>query len=317
MSSVLLHLIVYAAVFTFAAVVAYRFVKIFSMPLHLRWELYPVPHESPEKAKHGGSKLEDLDWWTKSHETSRLGMLKSMIPEMILLVALFEHNRKMWFRSFPFHFGLYTLAGLMGLIVLGALMELFGVRVGPEASIGGLIYYLTMLTALGGLGLATVGAAGLLHMRLFDEDLKDYTSLGHLFNLVLFLGVLGIAWLSFIIGDRDFSATRSFVQSLIILDLNAPLGGESMNAIGKLLLGLEIISAVLLLAYIPMTHMSHFFIKWFTWDKIRWDDETNEVGSDIEKKIIEQCGYPVTWAAPHLKADGKKNWVDIATEELD
>jgi nitrate reductase gamma subunit len=312
----LLHLIVYAAVFTFAAAVAYRFVKIFSMPLHLRWELYPVPHEAPEKAKYGGSKLEELDWWTKDHESSLIGELKVMIPEMTLLVALFEHNRKLWLRSFPFHFGLYILAGLMGLIVVGAVMELFGLYVGPEIGIGGLVYYLTMAATLFGLGLATVGAAGLLHMRLFDEDLKDYTSLGAIFNLLVFLGVFGIAWLTFIFADTDFAATRSFVQSLIIFDLNAPLGGESISAAGKLLLALEILSAVLVLAYIPMTHMSHFFIKWFTYHMIRWEDEPNTIGSEIEKQVIENVQYPVTWAAPHINADGKKNWLDIATEDM-
>jgi len=134
--------------------------------------------------------------------------------------------------------------------------------------------------------------------------------------LLVFLGVFGIAWLTFIFVDTDFAATRSFVQSLIIFDLDAPLGGESMSAAGKLLLALEILSAVLVLAYIPMTHMSHFFIKWFTYHMIRWDDEPNTIGSEIEKQIIENVQYPVTWAAPHINADGKKNWLDIATEDM-
>jgi nitrate reductase gamma subunit len=29
------------------------------MPLHLRWELYPVPHEAPDRAAHGGSYFEE------------------------------------------------------------------------------------------------------------------------------------------------------------------------------------------------------------------------------------------------------------------
>jgi hypothetical protein len=36
----------------------------------------------------------------------------------------------------------------------------------------------------------------------------------------------------------------------------------------------------------------------------------------MEKKIQKQLSYPVTWAAKHINADGKKNWVDIATEEV-
>ena len=121
--------------------------------------------------------------------------------------------------------------------------------------------------------------------------------------------MLGIAWLTFLFADRGFEDTRAYVLSLITFDLGAP--------VGSFLVGLEIFLAVILIAYIPMTHMSHFFIKWFTYHKIRWDDEANEVGSEIEKKVLEQVMYPVTWAAAHINADGKKNWVDIATEEME
>ena len=310
--AVLLHLITYGAIATFVAVVAYRFMKISKMPLHLRWELYPVAHEAGDKAKYGGSQLEEVDWWTKEKESSLFNELRYMIPEMAFLVALFEHNRKLWWRSFPFHFGLYCLVGLIGLIGLGSIMELLGMPVGPAEggiTIGSIVYYLTQAVALVGLTLAIIGAAGLMHMRLTDPDLKDFTSFGHIFNIACFLVVLVIAWLTFIFVDTSFDLTRGYIQSLITFDLSAPVGSS--------LLATEILLAVILIAYIPMTHMSHFFIKWFTYHKIRWDDTPNEVGSDIEKKVLDQCMYPVTWSGSHLKADGKKNWVDIATEEMD
>ncbi len=309
-SAVLLHLIVYAALAVFVLVVAVRFFKIQKMPMHLRWELYPVGHEAGDKARYGGSMLEEIDWWTKPKETSLFNELRAMIPEMILLVALFENNKKLWLVSFPFHFGLYILSGMAGLIGFGAILELCGVTVGAEASsIGYAVYLLTQIAAWCGLTLATLGAFGLLLRRLFDPELKDYTPPSAIFNLLFFLVVFAVAWLVFLTVDPQFVQTREFVQSLLTFNLNAPVGSS--------LLGLEILLAVLLIAYIPMTHMSHFFIKWFTYHKIRWDDEPNMVGSAIEKKIIEQVQYPVTWAAPHLKADGKKNWVDIATEEME
>ncbi len=311
-SAVLLHLVTYGAIITFLAVVAFRFIKISKMPMHLRWELYPVAHEAGEKAHYGGSQLEELDWWTKKKETSLVNELKHMIPEMTLLVALFEHNRKLWWRSFPFHFGLYILIGMIGLLGLGAILELMGVSVssGEQAGMLGMaVFYLTQAAALIGLTLATVGAAGLLNRRLFDPELKDYTSPVAVLNLLFFLVVLVLAWLTFIFVDTSFALTRDYIQSLITFNLSAETGSALLTA--------EIFLGVILMAYIPMTHMSHFFIKWFTYHKIRWDDENNEVGSEIEKKVMAQCGYPVTWAAPHLKADGKKNWVDIATEEMD
>lgn len=310
--AVLLHLVTYAAVAAFGLAVAYRFIKISTMPMHLRWELYPVAHEA-SKAKHGGSILEELNWWTKEREVSFIGELKVMIPEMTLLVALFEHNRKVWYRSFPFHMGLYILAGTIGLIFLGALMELFGIYVGPDPTegivLGTAVYYLTQLGMVVGLGLGTLGALGLLVLRLFDEDMKGYTSAAAIFNLLFFLAAFGLAWVTLITVDTSLAMTRSYVQSLVTLNLTASAGSPILAA--------EIAVGVLLIAYIPMTHMSHFFVKWFTYHKIRWDDEPNMVGSDIEKKVIEQVQYPVTWAGAHLKADGKKNWVDIATEEMD
>ena len=44
-----------------------------------------------------------------------------MIPEMLLLKGLWEFNRKLWYRSFPFHFGLYILIGAAILSGLGAI----------------------------------------------------------------------------------------------------------------------------------------------------------------------------------------------------
>jgi nitrate reductase gamma subunit len=319
-SAVIVYLITYAALGVFGLAVGLRFIRITRMPMHLRWELYPVAHEAGEKAKYGGSQLEELDWWTKPKHTSLINELKYMIPEMTFLVALFEHNRKMWWRSFPFHFGLYILAGMCGLLGLGAIMELADMYVGPAGGASSLgpgvaVYYLTQVAALTGLALSTLGAAGLLQLRLFDPELKNYASLGHIFNLLCFLGVYAVAWLTFIFVDTDFAATRSFIQALITFKVGTALG-TGMSAASSGLLALEIVLAVLLIAYIPLTHMSHFFVKWFTYHKVRWDDTANEVGSEIERKVIEQVQYPVTWSGAHLNADGKKNWVDIATEEM-
>lgn len=312
MGALIVHLVVYAAVGVFLLAVAVRFFKIIRMPLHLRWELYPVAHEAGARVKYGGSQLEELNWWTKKQEKSRFNELKAMVPEMVFMVALFEHNRKLWWRSFPFHFGLYILAGFIGLLVLGAVMELPQVRLGLTGGVGLVVYYLTHAAFIAGMGLTTLGALMLLERRLFDPELKAYSSFGHIFNLIFFLAVFAVAWLTYLIADPTFSLTRNFIVSLLPLPSAFNLTAE----VGHPLLALEIVLAVLLVAYIPLTHMSHFFIKWFTYHKVRWEDEPNFRGGEIEKKVIEQVQYPVTWSASHLNADGKKNWVDIATEEM-
>ena len=67
------------------------------------------------------------------------------------------------------------------------------------------------------------------------------------------------------------------------------------------------------MAYIPLTHMSHFVAKYFTYHSIRWDDMPSARADDIRKKIAEYLAYRPGWSAPHIRGDGKKTWVDIAT----
>jgi len=306
----LLHVITYASLATLVVSVAARAVKFYRLPVHLRWELYPVAHDL-ERVGHGGSYLEQLNWWTKPRHTSLLGELLVMVPEMLLLKALWENNRALWFRSFPFHFGLYTLIGFGGLLVLGALAQLLGFPVSPAPDaglVGMALYYLPILVGYGGLILTLLGAAALLHRRLANPDFRNYASPAHFFNLAIFLAAFGVTLLASLAADRDFALARGYLQSLLSLDLAAP--------VGSVVVGAEIVLVSLLIAYVPLTHMSHFFMKWFTWHTVRWDDEPNLRGSKLEAKIQELVKAPVTWSAPHLKADGRKNWVDIVTEEM-
>jgi nitrate reductase gamma subunit len=74
--------------------------------------------------------------------------------------------------------------------------------------------------------------------------------------------------------------------------------------------------ALVFLAYLPFSQMMHFVAKYFTYHQVRWDDRPLEPGGAIEREVTELLQQPVTWAAPHVGADGKKNWVDIATEEV-
>ena len=309
MVSTVLHLLTYACFITFVVAVVMRFHKINSMPLHIRWDLYPVPHEG-KRAHYGGSYYEEVDWWEKPRNVSLIGELKGMIPEMLFIKALWEHNRPLWYRSFPFHFGLYCLIGWAGLLVLGALAGIMGIEVGPGHSIIGIvIHYLTILAGAFGLILATMGAAALLHRRLTDEDLEGYTAPSHIFNLSVFLVALLVAFFTYILVDQTFSLARGYVQSLLTFNLGTPVGSRAV--------AVEFVLFSLLMAYVPLTHMSHFIAKYFFYHKIRWEDEPNVPGGHMEKKIGEVLNYPVSWAAPHIKGDGKKTWADVATEEVE
>jgi nitrate reductase gamma subunit len=156
--------------------------------------------------------------------------------------------------------------------------------------------------------LGIAGGIGLIHMRSTDSDLRPYTNFSHFFNLgfiTVALALLLAVW----VGDRDSSALRGYVGSLLVLNI----GYSAENS----LVSLTVLVVSLLVAYVPLTHMSHFFVKWFTWHKIRWDDEPNVKGGRFEVMIEEALRRPVTWAAEHVKADGRKSWADIATEEIE
>ena len=90
--------------------------------MHVRWELYPVPHEKG-KADHGGSFLEDVDWWTKPIPKSKTSELMAMGEEIILLKGVFESNKPLWIWTLPFHLGLYLIVISVGLLVVGAIAQ--------------------------------------------------------------------------------------------------------------------------------------------------------------------------------------------------
>ena len=308
----MLLVVAYASVVVFVAAVAHRFLAISRLPLHLRWELYPVAHEKG-RASYGGSYLEESDWWTKPRESSALGELKVMIPEILLLAGVWEHNRKHWFRSFPFHIGLYMLAGLIFLLFVGGIAGAAGVNVAPD---GGMVwsglYHLTYIVGFLGLGLGLIGAVALLARRMFEPDYAEYTKKSDYFNLAFFVVALVVALVAHVGVDPSFGALRVYMALLVTFDFSSA-GAASFSG----LTAAEIVLGCVLLAYIPLTHMSHFFTKWFMYHDVRWSDEPNLPGGKIEAQVNEMLQYPVSWSAPHIRGDGKKTWVDVATSGVE
>jgi nitrate reductase gamma subunit len=272
-------------------------------PLHLRWELYPVPHEAAHRAQHGGSYFEDTNWWTRPAHFNLQGELTAMFSEMLFLKALREFNPQLWWRSFPFHFGLYLLIGTLALLLAAAVTAIFlpALMAGWLGSVAHQVY---RATGVAGLVLALIGAAGLLHRRLTDPNLKPYSTasdVGHLVAFLVAFGLLGAGW-----ALRPEGAPGPLALAVGLLTWDTSLQVPGLLAAG---LGLT----VLLAAYIPFTHMSHFVGKYFTYHAVRWDDAANRRGGSIERVLAEYLTYRPTWSAPHIKADGSRTWADIAT----
>jgi nitrate reductase gamma subunit len=252
-----------------------------------------------------------MDWWTKPRESSLMGELKVMVPEILLLAGVWEHNRGHWLRSFPFHFGLYLLAGLLGLLLIGGIATAAGAGVAVDGSpIWRLVYHLTYIVGYAGIVVGLIGAVALLIRRLFNEDYREYTKTGDFFNLAFFVVTFAVALAAHTQADPYFAGLREHFAGLVTF------GGYAGTAVSGLT-AVEITLVSLLLAYIPLTHMSHFFTKWFTYHHVRWSDEPNLTGGEIERQVNEALQYPVSWAAPHIRGDGKKTWADVATSGVE
>jgi nitrate reductase gamma subunit len=286
------------AIFVLAFVI--RSVKLARLPVHLRWELSPVPHEKG-KGHYGGSYLEEVDWWTKPREKDHVAEVMYMAKEIVFLKALFEHNRKLWWLSFPFHFGLYLLVVAGGLLVMGGLLSLVGVDM---AGWGVLTTGLPLLAGLG-YALGAFGAVGLFFVRLTDDNLRNSTAPATFVNLLVLLAMFVTGLWAALTVTGFTGHVMGFAGGLLRASVPAELPG---------ILAAHFVFAFLFLAYLPFTQMMHFVAKYFTYHKVRWDDEPVTAGSKLDLELKKLLNQTVTWAAPHVRADGKKTWVDVAMD---
>ncbi len=303
MTTIFLYGLIYLALITFVVGCVIRAVQYARMPIHLRWELYPVPHEEARRVEHGGSYFEEVDWWEKPTHFNLAGEMRVMVPEMLFLKGLWEYNRKLWSRSFPFHFGLYLLIGGATLLVAATLVSLV-LPVSIAGPLATLCLGLGKVVGLVGFILVIVGSLGLLSRRLTDEDMKNYTTPADIFNLLFFTVTCILLLVGYMFSGQQFPGMLAFTRGLLTFSPSVQVPG---------LLAAGMICAALLVAYIPYTHMSHFIAKYFTYHSVRWDDRVNIRGGELAKKIAEYLTYRPTWSAPHIGADGVKTWADVAT----
>lgn len=299
----LTYLIVCLSAAVCAVATVARAIRYARAPLHLRWELYPVPHEAPERAAHGGSRFEESDSWTRIPPARHWATLKAMGTEILLLKALRELNAPLWRWSYPFHLGLYLLLSTVaGVVATAGVMVL-----APSAAAGWPGIWLPAigrLTGASGLVLVVAGAAGLLHRRLTDPDLKAATIPADLAHLAAFILVCGVLGITYAMRPPDGPGPVAIVAGLLTWD-------TALSIPGGLAAGLAL--SALFAAYIPFTHMSHFVGKYFTYHAVRWDDAANRRGGPMERTLAEYLTYRPTWSARHVGADGTRTWADVAT----
>jgi len=299
MSGIVWHIFAFGVIGIFLIVVTYRTLAIIRLPVHLRWELAPIPHEKG-KGQYGGSYLEEYEWWKKPRRRSRIAPIIYMAKEIFLLRGVWEHNRALWPLTFAFHTGIYLIVGMLLLSVINAVFVIAEVPLYVlNVSLG-----IASVFALGGYLLGSLGAIGLILKRAFDSDLRPFNTFATYFNLLL-LGAVFIsgayAWFS----SPDFASEMSlFIKGLITLDAGVTLTFS---------LSLHIVISLLFILYLPWTDMIHFIAKYFTYHEIRWNDAPQD--EKMERELRGLLAQPVSWSAAHVGADGKKNWVDVTTKK--
>jgi nitrate reductase gamma subunit len=300
MSASTLILLSYLLLAIFAVFFVLKSVKMARMPVHVRWELAPVPHEKG-KGHYGGSYLETAEWWTKPREKDHVAEGVYMFKEILFLKALFENKRSLWYFSFPFHFGMYVLIGASALLVLGSLGSVLG-WVSPETAL-----FRAGIPLLSGIGytLGILGAVGLFLTRIFEKGMANSTTRATYFNILLLGSMFGTG-LWAVVTVSDFSSqAMGFMGALFTADMSVQLAS---------VLKAHFLLTFIFLAYLPFTQMMHFVAKYFTYHEVRWDDNPVEPGGKMEKEIMGLLGQKPTWSGAHVRADGNKTWVDIATD---
>lgn len=291
MRSLLLWFPVYSGWFSilfFVSLTAYRFYRMARMPLNLRWEVYPVPHETRERRPYGGSYMERTDWARNRCPSSRLAELAEMGAEIFFLNRLRRHNPfGLWPFSLAMHWGLYLF--LLWILLLAAAHEtraLFPavVAVGPA-----------------GLALGLCGTLGLLVKRMTVRELAMYTTPVDYFHLIFLATIFGLGLISWAT-DPTFSQHQAYVVSVI--SFRPVTASPLVHFLFFLLQAFAV--------YMPFSKLIHYVMKHFTFTEILWDDVYKRKDSAKDRQIARQLSFSKDWSAAHIGRD--KTWLQDARE---
>ncbi len=276
-----------------------RAIAIARMPLHLRWELAPVPHDEG-KGGYGGSYLGEYEWWTKPRRRSRTAVFVYMAKEMFLLRSVRKYNPGLWPLSLAFHYGLYLIAGFTLLLATHSVCMAIGL-VSPAVQP---VHKGFSALALLGYMLGSLGTVGLLLRRGLDPRLRSFSTVSRYLNLLFLAAVfLSGGYACMHSGDYGGEVSR-FAHSLITLDADAKVAFP---------FSLHFVLSLLFLLYLPLTDMIHFIAKYFTYHAVRWDDRPQN--EPMQRQLRGLLRQPVTWSASHINSDGPKNWADTVGAE--
>jgi nitrate reductase gamma subunit len=283
------------ALLIFLAGNAARVIKTLRMPAHLRWELYPIPKGPKARQRYGGSYFEESDWWTKPLDTSHTSEVAFVLKEVFLLRGVWESFRGLWVWSWLLHWGLY-------LYVLATLLAVGEVLLPASASLGMLHAVVTYSYWLAcPLGLA--GTAGLLGIRAWHPRVRAFTTRSSMFNLVLLESIFATGMLLLTAGPVGLDHMISDLVRFPAFPGNHPAVWHVHVAL-----------LVFFLVYFPFTHMTHAYMKYFTWHQVRWDDSPITHDPHAAESLAVNLERKTSWAAPHIVAGGTATWSEVVAD---
>lgn len=301
--SVFLVVLTYFAYIFIIVLYAVKCVKIARLPVHLRWELYPVISEL--KNRYGSANDKNRKKWRKDHrQTVRKGILFLLI-ENFRFSEVFKSNLGYWLALFPWHIGFILIVAFHILCFGGALVMNAGIPVSAESAyvLGKVFYYFILLAGAISFIFGAVGSIGLIIKRLTDKDLKAFATPQNYFNYLFTLAVFASGLYAWGFVDPSFSQYREFWWGLVTLNPASVAPAATVH----------IILFALFLIYLPFTRSLHYITKFFAYLWVRWDDRPNLRESRMEKSIKGLLDKPVSWSAPHIPAG--RTWAEITSEK--
>lgn len=300
MGTLLIVLTYFAYVFI-VAVYTIKVIAWLKMPTHIRWDLYPVIHE--ENYRYGGSYYEQQDWWTKPRHKNTGRSLWYSLKDNFYMGEYYKRNRLYWLFLLPWHLGFIFIIVFHILCFFAATAMACGLSIAAASpDMAGRIFY-NILLFTGGFAFisGTLGSIGMPVIRLADRGLRTYAMPMNFFNYIFFLFVYGTGLVSWIILDPTLAEYRTYWLGLITL---APPALQPLTI-------LHIILFDIFLIYLPFTRSTHYITRILAYFFIRWDDEPNLPGSQMEKQINELLQRKISWEGKHI-APGS-SWAEAAT----
>lgn len=292
--------------FLYIAVVVFLYKTVLTvwgyitMPRHLRWDIYPVPHQGRI-----GSKYQQVDFTGLKPPVFFMDELKEMLQEMLFIKRAWVNNPRVWKGSFPLHMGFYFGFAWIVLIAIGAVFELNGLPVAAAAPLWGrLLFYLTLAAGSIGFAAGLGGSLVLLWLRTTDEDMRYMSDYVSYINLGLMILLFGSGLAALLFADPSFAVDRAHMAGLLTL---------RPAAVKEPLLLFRMLIFGLFLLYLPFNRMMHFVGKYFFYHDIMWDDASMKRGSAMETDVAAYLNYRVTWSGAHVRQG--ESWLDQVAGE--